>query len=151
MNRQPCCHTACSALIVLMLLISACSEQDDKRITDPLQAISGYSNSMADRQLDPFPEMLEFVPAVRISTPADPLPSQLSDAELVDEVTRANGRVIIGIKPGAAPRSRETGVIPAIDRATALAGRAELVALGAQITMTYRHSSAVVATIPVES
>ena len=84
---------------------------------------------------------------MRISTPLDPLPSQLTDAQLIDEVTRATGRVIIGIKPAGAPRSGETGVVPAIDRSTALAGRAEVAALGAQILMTFRHSSAVVATI----
>ena len=91
--------------------------------------------------------MLDSLPATRIRDESEPLRPELSDAELVDRVSRAGGRVFIGFKPAGASHTRETGVVPAIHRATALAGREAVVALGAVMTQTYRHSSVVAATI----
>lgn len=91
--------------------------------------------------------MVALVPAVRLGALDGPR-AELTDADLVDAVTRAGGKVLIGFKPALAARSGETGVMPAIDRATALAARATVRGLGAQITMSFRHSGGVAATIP---
>jgi subtilisin len=94
--------------------------------------------------------MADLLPAIRIADASDPLPPELSDAELVEAVRLAGGQVTIGLKPASAGRTRETGIVPAIDRVTALAARAAVQALGVEITMSYRYISAVAATVPPE-
>lgn len=140
------------ALTLAALIGSAgCSDREPRVPTDP--SISQASSQQAPsrgRALERFPEMVAFLPAIRVATPENPLPPEPSDAELVREVSLAQGRVFIGFKLVSAPSTRETGVVPGLDRATALAGRAAVEVLGAVITTTYRHSTAVAATIPPE-
>jgi subtilisin len=97
-----------------------------------------------------FPEMLDFVPGARIASADDPLPPALSEDDLVAAVARAGGHVIIGLKSPGDHRTAETGETPGISRGNALAARASLRAAGVEITRTYRHSSAVAATVDPE-
>jgi hypothetical protein len=136
----------CMAVLLPVFLLATCDDSDRRDIAGPtapaLSAVAGE-----DGALPRFPPLIAHIPPVRIADGPDPRP-ELTDHELEAEVARADGRVIIGFKPPAALRTRETGVVPGMDRASALAGRAAVEAMGAEITLSFRYSSAVAATIP---
>lgn len=89
-----------------------------------------------------FPEV-DSVRASRI-TPGGP---ERSPTDLVAAVRSANGRVIIGIKSPAAPRSRVTGIVPAMSRAMALGARDSLSKHVLKLVRTFRTSADIVAEI----
>jgi len=134
--------------IVLLLCLGACSDGQQQTPTQPSFGVMSPNDSSHMRALERFPEMVDRLPSVRVAAPGERRPPEHSDDELVRAVAGSGGRVIIGFKPASARRSRETGVVAAIDRVSALAARATVRALGVQITRSYRHSSAVAATIP---
>jgi len=73
---------------------------------------------------------------------------QLDDAELVVAVSKAGGRVIVGFKPPSAGRTAETGLIPGMAPAEALASRAALLEWPVILKRTFRFSSDVVVQLP---
>jgi subtilisin family serine protease len=124
--------------------LAACA---DREPLEPARAsFSQRSSQGQSGAIDRFPELVDSLPDVRLPA-VDHAAAEPTDAELVEAVARAGGNVMIGLKPAAARRTRETGVVPGISRATALAARAAVRAFGAEIIMSYRHSSAVAATI----
>jgi subtilisin family serine protease len=129
------------------VILGACA--DDARTPHPTEPLASTSAQyqQAHGALPRFPELLDHLPPIRIVEPGTQRAAEPGDEELIAEVEAAGGRVMIGLKPPAAARSRETGVIPGIDRATALAGREMIEATGARITQTYRNISAVAAEI----
>ncbi len=129
-----------AVLTLTFAVIASCSNQEEaQRITQPhLEIVS---------VLDSFPEMRDSLPEVRVASAEFPLPPEISDGALVEAVTRAEGKVMIGLKPDAAARTRETGVVPGVSRTTALAARGALQRLGVQIIQSYRNSGAVAAVV----
>ena len=116
-------------VLASLVLLSAC-DRTQRPPTEPSLGLVQSLGQGVGRAIERFPEMLDSLPATRIRDESEPLRPELSDAELVDRVSRAGGRVFIGFKPAGASHTRETGVVPAIHRATALAGREAVVALG---------------------
>src|SRR5687767_2367400 len=100
-----------------------------------------------DRDVDRFPD-LDSIREVRLDAAALDGAVELDDAALVAAVTKTNGRVIIGLKPPNSPRTKESGVIPAMARAEVLASRQLLTERGISVVRTFRYSSEVVAEIP---
>ena len=115
----------------------------------PTEFYSSVSGSLdgPGGALQRFPEILDSVPPVQVSTADDPLPPELSDEDLIQAVTRSNGRVVIGLKLPGHLNARATGIVPAMKREHAIAARASLRAAGVTITRTFRNSSAISATI----
>ena len=130
-----------------------CADPEQARPTEPAAPSAsrgGEPGAGRGGPIERFPELVEHVPEVRLGDLGGPRWADVEDAALVDAVRAADGVVMIGFKPVGARRTHETGVVPGISRAEALAGRAVIQARGAEITMTLRHSSMVVATIPAE-
>ncbi len=78
-------------------------------------------------------------------------PARAFDADddaLIDAIAATDGKVLIGFKPTGAVRSIHTGIVPGIDKSTALAGRAVVEAMGGEITRSYVNSATVAARIP---
>lgn len=130
--------------------LTACADSDLSRPIEPLASRVASQPTSRGGPLERFPEMLDVIPAVRLGDAGAVRQAELSDDELIAAVARAGGKVLIGFKPTAARRVRETGVVPAITRSEALGARAAVQALGAEITMTYRYTSTVAATISPE-
>lgn len=146
-NRELCRSLLSKLAVVALASLAACADEERQAPTQPSMDRTSPPPQGRGVALERFPELEANLPAVRIFAAGDPRP-ELSDADLVDAVRRAGGEVFIGFKPASAARTRETGVVPSIDRATALVGRSAVQALGAAITLTYRYTSAVAATIP---
>ena len=87
------------------------------------------------------PELVRDVPAVAVDPRDRRAAPELSDDALVAAVEAAKGVVIIDLKPADVPRTRESGVYPAIARAEVAAARRTLEQRGARILMTMRTSS----------
>jgi hypothetical protein len=134
-------------ILVSAVSLSACDFHDESGSPSEPTRPPAFQISGGNGELPRFPEMLEVLPDIRIRDSADPR-SEYSADELVAAIQRTDGRVFIGIKPAGAPRTRDTGVIPGIDRQTALAVRLVLQNHGVEIIRTFRHSSAVAAVIP---
>ena len=94
-----------------------------------------------------FPEMVEYVEPVTLRDRGERGFADLTDEELIRTVQDARGRVMIGFKPAAAARTSETGVVPGISRASAFEARSIVEAMGAEVNMSFRYTSAVSATI----
>jgi subtilisin len=139
-------HHLIASVVLAGLIVAACDQAEEADILGP----GGVAESVIASQggaIPRFPEMLEVLPAVRIADGPDHRP-ELTDDELVAEVELAEGRVIIGFKPPGASRTRATGVVPGMTRVAAMAARALVEAHGGEITLSFRHSSAVEANIP---
>jgi subtilisin family serine protease len=105
----------------------------------------------ADGALEAFPELINFVPPVRVDLPTEPRSWEAGDQALIDAVRAEGGRVFIGFKPVAAERTRVSGIAPGIAKADALEWRSRVEAMGASIVQTFRNSATVVAVIDPES
>lgn len=139
-------HQLIASVVLAGLIVGACDQAEEADILGP----GGVATAVVASQggaIPQFPEMLEVLPDVRIADGPDPRP-ELTDDELVAEVALAEGRVMIGFRPPGAPRTRETGVVPGMTRVAAIAARALVEARGGEITLSFRHSSAVAANIP---
>lgn len=139
--------------VTLIGLLSACSDESSAPLRPSMPHIvrgSGILEVGRDGALAPLQEMRDIIPAVRIDLPAVPRAFDGGDQQLIDAVRAVNGRVSIGFKPMAAPRTQVTGIIPAITKAEALEGRAAIIAHGARIERTYVNSSTVIAVIQPE-
>ncbi len=80
---------AAAALVVLV----GCN--DDRRSLPAGPSTDLAAAGVPDqRAVERFPEMVASLPSVRIAA----LPPEQSDAQLVEEVTRAGGRVLIGVE-----------------------------------------------------
>jgi subtilisin len=131
--------------VLALLALAACV---DRGPTKPARFSPSEALLQSQAQVLPqFPEMPDSLPETRIAAADRQTSPELSDTALMDAISRSGGKVMIGLKPTSAGRTRETGVIPGISRATALAARAAIQALGANIVRTYRYTSAVSATI----
>jgi len=137
--------------LISIISLASCSDPQSQAPTPPAADRVSPPGQGRESALERFPEMPSELPATRIRSVGDEAPPELTDAELVEAVTRSGGEVFIGLKPATSLRTRETGVVPGIDRATAHAGRRAIEALGAIITLTYRYTSAVAATIQPEA
>ncbi|MGH7752226.1 MAG: hypothetical protein ACREN5_05380, partial [Gemmatimonadales bacterium] len=84
----------CPFAVAAILGLAACADRDPSEPTAPR---SNPASQARGGLLEQFPEMVEFVPALRLA--GDPLPPELSDADLVESVRQAGGRVMIGFKP----------------------------------------------------
>jgi hypothetical protein len=136
-----------NAVAVLALLaLGGCTERGPTKAAR-LSLTEALSQGPV-QALPQFPEMADSLPEIPIAAADRPTSPELSDTALVDAIARSGGKVIIGFKPASASRTRETGVIPGISRATALAARATVQALGASIIRSYRYSGAVAAVVP---
>ncbi len=82
---------------------AACADRDRQQPTGP--SFGQASPQGPSRILSRFPEMVEFLPAIRIATDDNPLQPERSDGELVEDVRRAGGHVMIGLKPASARRT----------------------------------------------
>lgn len=132
--------------VVLLGLVfaGACGDDDNQTIT----AVSPRpAANRAAESLPQFPEFVAWLPPARIADGSQPLPALPSDEELAQLVSLASGHVMIGLKSAGALRSRETGVVPGINRRSALGARAAVEAMGAQIVRTYRHMAFVEARV----
>lgn len=108
--------------------------------------LSAFTNPpTVSRPLDAMPEMAAYVRDVVI--PEGSWPRELSDEELVASTAQSEGLVHIGLRPPSAAPTRLSGVVPGMDRASALELREELQRQGVEIVQTFRNSAAVVGRI----
>ncbi len=103
------------------------------------------------QDLPKFPEMRDWIPSLRIDVPAEPRAHEVNDQSLIEAIAAKDGAAMIGLKPAGASRTRDNGgIVPGIDKATAMAGRAVIQAMGGEITRTFRNTATVVVKIPPE-
>jgi hypothetical protein len=77
-------------------------------------------------------------------------PEEISDQALMEAVRRADGVVAIGFRPVGGAKTRDTGRLPAMSRATALGLRGMLLAHDVEILQTFRSSATVLARVTPE-
>jgi hypothetical protein len=95
--------------------------------------------------------MRDWIPSLRIDVPAEPRAHEVNDQSLIEAIAAKDGAAMIGLKPAGASRTRDNGgIVPGIDKATAMAGRAVIQAMGGEITRTFRNTATVVVKIPPE-
>lgn len=140
----------CVSFGMILLGVLACDDTEQIQPTEPSIRRASTPEVVEGGALPFFPEMAEHIPPVRLGTSEGSFWSSMSDAELVDVIRRAGGRVMIGLKPADAARTEVTGVVPGVDRNTAYEARRTVEALGARITRTFRYTSAVAAYVPAE-
>lgn len=107
-------------------------------------------NVTAGDALPTFPDLVDYVKPVDLDVAHNPLPPALSDISLIESVRAAGGKVHIGLKRATDPPTQVSAIIPGMQKPEVLAARDGLRAAGAIILRTFRHSSAVVATIRPE-
>ncbi len=116
----------------------------EERVVEPFEP--AFDVRSADRPagrgaIDVLPELVRDVSAVAVDPRDRRDDPEISDEALVAAVAAAEGVVIVDLKPVGVPRTRESGVYPAISRADVAAARSALEERGARILMTMRTSS----------
>lgn len=142
--RSPQARSLCAASF---LLLCACTDGTAPVESDALPSLDVASqglmagwhparDSIGPRQLEFPPQNMSL--ADEVST-------------LRRKVAVTDGRVVIGLKPPGAARTKETGVIPAMTRAWWEAGIAALLQQGVKVTRAMRNFPILTAVIDVDS
>lgn len=130
----------------LLVAVIACR---DSEIAAPAQPGSPmYSVGIQDGTIPALQDLIRDVPAV--AGRRESIPTNLSDSELIAAVQAAGGLVHIGFKPATAPRTKDTGIFPAVTREQFGQARLGVMSLGGRTIRSYRGMASVVAEIRPE-
>lgn len=111
---------------LFVLGAGACSDAPPTASSAPVLNNARAGAPTQGRPIEAIVELRGDIPQVHSRVSVDDLPSDLSDAQLVQQVRLAGGLAFVGFKPAAAARTKATGVFPAMTRAAALSARARV-------------------------
>lgn len=135
-------------VLCITLLLAAIACRDDEIAGPPQPTSPMHSIGVQGGAIPALQDLLGDVPAV--AARRESIPTDLSDSELIAAVQAAGGLVHIGFKPATAPRTKDSGIFPAVTRGQFALARDGVASLGARTIRSYRGMASVVAEIRPE-
>jgi len=135
--------------VALLVTVALAACQQDVPVQPSRLSVGNSALLRSDGAIPRDKEFADSIEAVRIPDEMNSF-GGLADEELIEEVRKAEGVVVIGLKQPGVARTSVSRVLPAQSKAALIASRRRLQAAGVKILASLRNIGAVVALIDPE-